>query len=399
MLGHYKATLLKLFSTLRDMESYSDNIEMAKELQMDLIRIIKRIEQKIYANKTRIQILKKKKAIDRLEKIDIGKQINGAHEKIIKYKEIIYILKEIGDGVAFTYLDKWDIKPLVFKQASGFISGKLGFRREISIFRSLYRKSILAIFNDITNCLRYGDITAIRYGTPTFLEVKSSKKSSARLERQMQGLTKVANYLHKDKVEDLYSSTAGTMYRKSMHDKDYYYREKLNALIQSSYQSGDGYLKIEEGLYYCVLQNSEEPIVKLMNSGLIEVPYFYFINEQKFICQGYYPFTLSIRKPLHLYDFFAGNYVIIVIIDLKVLQGRIEQEGFLVEFMEGEYPIKITKPGVSHQVFQCNVSQHFLGRLGLEFLSLEWFIKEAINSAKEMLSGEYLLEERSPDES
>lgn len=116
MLGHYKTTLLKLFSTLRDVEKYSDNIEMAKELQMDLIRIIKRVEKKICANKTQIQILKKKKAIDKLERIDIGKQINGAHEKIIKYKEILCILKEIGDGVAFTYLDKWDIKPLVFKQ-------------------------------------------------------------------------------------------------------------------------------------------------------------------------------------------------------------------------------------------------------------------------------------------
>jgi hypothetical protein len=76
------------------------------------------------------------------------------------YDTILLVLRDIGDAVAFTYIDKWDIKPLCLaKEPAGFISGKEGLRLELNIFRYLKSKNKICILNDITNSIRHGDIT------------------------------------------------------------------------------------------------------------------------------------------------------------------------------------------------------------------------------------------------
>lgn len=389
MLCYYRRTLLGLFAALKEIENNPIDWSKPYELQLCLIRVVKNIERKIQMRKEQIKKIKRNIIEDQRNKIQESIQISLMRKQIEEYKNIIYILKSIGDGVVFVYLDKWDIKPLVCKQSNGFISGKIGFRREMDIFREFYHRGELVFFNDITNCLRYGDITFVKDGMPIIIEVKSSKVFGKRIKRQREGLKKITEYLLTDKVENLYGTFTGLMQREKSHSNDINHVEELNDLIQQAYDSGGGYEKIESGLYYCVLKGSEKPMIELLEKELMTNPFVYFVNQEKYNCQGYLPFASSIKRPEHFYDFYTGKVILIVVVDLQVIKNKIEKCGYLFEFMDGDWPIKVLSPFISSQDFQINISSHFMGRLAFDFLSLEWFTKELIYGADKLSNEKY----------
>lgn len=78
-------------------------------------------------------------------------------------------LRQMGDSIAFSYFNKYDLKLLCWKQSAGFISGKKGLDKELKIFKSYFESGEFAILNDITNSLRFGDITISKNGKPDII--------------------------------------------------------------------------------------------------------------------------------------------------------------------------------------------------------------------------------------
>ena len=123
-----------------------------------------------------------------------------------------------------------------------------------------------------------------------------------------------------------------------------------------------------------ILQECKEPIVG-------------FAHLFKYENLGYYPFTLSIKNSLALYDFYLGRLVIVVIIDSATIKKRFEHHGFSVEIrMDEERPIILSKQGLETPM---TIGNHLFNRLFAEFMSLEWLLDELadrVNSVDSMIA-------------
>lgn len=381
LIHYYKKSLIDVFQRLVEIKQMpEESLEKSYQLQRILVHRIISIENRFQRNKNRIDAFKKTLGYSTSndERVYKSKQINYLRDVNQDYKRIINIFKAVGDGLAFIYLNKWDIKPLVFKQSSGFISGKKGLRKELSILKGLNKDKKIAILNDITNCLRYGDITIPTEGFPILIEVKSSKTFSMRNKRQLEKANKVLNYLATDETEGLYEGI-GTMKRVSLKSIEINYFKQLNDGIEIAFKDGYFISEIEEGLIYYIefRPDIDNALEKVFTN--VKKPFVYFINSAKHKNLGYYPFTLSIGNPERLYDFYAGDFLISVVVDLQVLIDSLLEYGLTVQYTEGHYPLEMRKDGSSSEEEVVKVSDHFLGRIGFEFWSLKSFIDELIN--------------------
>jgi hypothetical protein len=144
MIGYYKNALIKMFSLLNDIKAApNESLHKCFDLQILIIKSIFRIEKNIKKQKNEINNLKNefnslKDEESRKHNIFISATIKRKKEMILAYKDIIHIFRCVGDGIAYLFIDKYDIKPMVFKQDSGFLSGKKGFRTEMKIFRQAF---------------------------------------------------------------------------------------------------------------------------------------------------------------------------------------------------------------------------------------------------------------------
>ena len=143
------------------------------------------VEGRIRKLKSSTKDLQKRLALQqhvRLSKVEaqvIKDKISYYQNKIDEYQLLLVIFRQIGDALAFIYFDKWDIKPLAFKQSPGFVSKK-GLKQEMTNLRRIFALGRVALMNDLTNCLRYGDISVPKDGKMIIFEVKSSNRTNGR---------------------------------------------------------------------------------------------------------------------------------------------------------------------------------------------------------------------------
>lgn len=168
-----------------------ENYQIAYSIQLTLVEEIIKIETLIKINR---KIINKNKSItkDKNTTMEIRRTL-GLETKHLRdiekhLKEDLKLLRGIGDSIAFSYFKKYNLKPLCAKQSAGFISGKKGLKKELDELRKIFLKGKFAILNDLTNSLRYGDITTVHEGKPYILEIKSSNMKNARIYRQLKGI-------------------------------------------------------------------------------------------------------------------------------------------------------------------------------------------------------------------
>lgn len=383
MINYYRHTIIGLFKLLNEIKGTPDDIIKSLNIQLTLIKKITYIEKRIAKEKGNIDKIRLdiNSTENKLLKIKLSKAINYKRSLIFEYKRIIHIYKSIGDGLAFIYVNKYDIKPLIFKQESGFISGKKGLRKEVEILKSIFDEGRIALLNDITNCLKYGDITVPVDGFPVIIEVKNKKIYSKRNNRQQEGIKKVMEYLITDETENLYNDV-GRMKRENLMVEEKNYINKLNTIIEKAFIMGAYTEKIEEGLYCSVVYDEDcDDFLNILKEE-IKLPYVFFINAIKYETTGYYPLTLSINSPNNLFDFYAGNMLITIAVDLDYINKTLNRYGLSLTQQDNEsYPFLVTWIGESEENY-LSFSMHFWGRIAYEFLCLEWFIEEIIEKAK-----------------
>jgi hypothetical protein len=387
MLIAYRRSLLELFSKVQQLSPVPHrNAELSLEIQEILIRRITYVERIIRKLKTEIKEYrrelgtKRSSPLSKQEAEQIKQAVEADLYRIDRYNELIFIFKSVGDAIAHTYISKWDIKPMGFKESPGFISGKKGSRLERQILRRSSEKGVTVILNDLTNCLRYGDITVPRGDGPFMLvEAKSINKKQKKLDqrgkRQLEAMNKINSYLASDTIRDLFG-IRGPVVRFSVKEEERNHIPRLNKLIEQGLINGEAYDEVEKGLFYFVSTHSRPEKLEVILRRCKE-PIVGFAHLFKYENLGYYPFTLAIKNPLALYKFYLGSLVIVVIIDSAIIRKRFEHDGFSVEIrMDEVRPIILSRQGLEAPI---TIGNHLFNRVFAEFLSLEWLLDELAN--------------------
>jgi hypothetical protein len=354
--------------------------DLALHIQENLITLISRAEQSISRRKQKIAFMRKafaRRGLGKIEAKAAKDRIAAHYDSIDQSKSIIGLCRDIGDSIAFLYIDRWDIKPLFLKEAAGNITGKRGNRLERAIFRRLFKEGYTCLLNDLTGSLRFADVTVFGpYGTFRLIEAKSgnggNKKRAARQQAQAEA---VMDYLVTDKRE----FEGAPMIRRSLEERPRYHLGHLNRLLETYFSTGrrQAFREVEPGVFYMVL--GEEPSGSLptrlsKSEGPIMVM---FSNDFKRRGVAYYPFPLIFNKIEHIANFYAGEFSIGVVVDLnKVMRlsgvsGKIEQSDD-PQMPFTYYPERGGQDGIPEFM---HIGWHITNRMAAEFLSPRSFVR------------------------
>jgi len=383
MLSRHRKSLVALFSDLQKLRQNPEDIALCFSIQEQLVSRICRTEYRIRGlkeNNVPLNRLVNHGRLPREYVLKLKAQVERNLMRKTELQNLLFILRAIGDGIAFIYLDKWDIKPFCLsKEHAGFISGKSGLRLELEFFRARKADGFPCILNDITNSLRYGDITCIKGGLPTIFEVKSSPpdRGNPRTQRQIDRARKLLKYFEDDQAEGVYPGQGSAILNRcELVVEEEHHRKKLTALIIEAFALKKNLTNIiEDGLYYHVSAS-----VRTGLASLSQVPEgrhicAFFLNADKYVAQAYYPFTLSISNPESLFAFYAGLCVITVFIDFDVIKRELAKRGIQTSFnLDGEDDFVCLQGDAP--TYRMQVSRHFFGRVAAEFLSLKWILQE-----------------------
>jgi hypothetical protein len=384
------STIKNLATKIRVIENDPDGQRLVcLEVQENLLKRITYFERCIRNVRTEIGTIKRilRGGGDKLlSKEDARKSktyIKHLSNRIIAYQHTLKILRDFGDALVFIYLDKWDIKPMSFKESPGFITGKRGTRLERKVLREGFKLGMISIMTDLTNCLRYGDIITVRnlewgkLGLALFLELKSGKAKPAEPTRQEINVRKMIKYIHSDFTDELYGRKGLTM-RRALVRSDENNRTVVNEVINEAISQGAAMRRAEKGVFYFASNvRREKDLGEYFGAPeFAGQPIVAFANDFKFSNTGYFPFTLSIVDPNALAMFYAGELVIATMVDSALMIDKFQEKEIECTLLDGqEYVLELKPPG-DNEVGAYKVSSHFFNRLFIEFLSLDWFVSE-----------------------
>ena len=219
--------------------------------------------------------------------------------------------------------------------------------------------------------------------------MKSGRWSNIREKRQVNDLKNIYEYLLTDNTDKLYG-LKGRFSRRPAHSDAVYHTEEINSLIDESISKGVVFDEVEKGLIYFVATRYDK---ELLNKGMNlsrKKPILGHLNEANSLeLAAYHPFTLSIRNPEALYNFYDSKLQIIIAVDPSIIASFFDQEGYSIRFTENDYHhvmaispkiLSATKP---QKLF---VGRHFFGRIFYEFLSLKWVLSELTYKMKSSYS-------------
>ncbi len=359
-------------------------------IQEELLERIVYIENRIRKCRKTLKGLKRRlgSTIPLLNKREAGlikARIHQCNQRLGQYQLLMMTFKSIADGLAFIYINKWDIKPMVFKESSGFISQKKGLRSELKFLRHVFSKGGVGILNDLTNCLHTGDVCVALENRPIIFEIKSGRVHNTRVKRQRKHIDDISKYLYFDRADRMYK-VDGDFQRFTIHSKEVNHIDKFNSIVASARVSTGKYClgEIENGLYYGATYVEDDhmldPIIKKRPGKLIVS----MANEWKHSTVGYYPFSLSFRDSDAWYDFCCGELIILVAVDYEVIQQKLLSAGLSMKYnphpdwsSESYLEISNTKPNPGFT--KLLIGGHYFGRLFTEFLSLDWIIQSIID--------------------
>lgn len=380
MISHHKQTLISLFE--KCYKIYSKPQESAKEcleVQEVLIQKISYIERKIRERRREIKALKSELGGRevRLSKDDARKakdKIKRCHYQIDEYQDLIEVYRDVGDALAFSYLDRWDIKPLSIKEAPGTLSGKKGTRLERQILRKAFSLGHIVLLNDITNCLRYGDITVPKDGKFMVIEAKSGKHQTERDVRQAAEANKLFNFYATDNTDNLYKQD-GIFKRFGFGEEEKHYRDKVKELIFRALENKISVVEVENGLFYIASTQFKEEVASDILKKCTGKPLAGLLTRN-YLGKAYFPTILTIQDSELTYKFYNGQISIITIIDSGVIKDKLHSHNLNFHLIENsdEWMAEVTE----NETPIMKIGHSLWYRLYSEFISLDWFINEII---------------------
>jgi hypothetical protein len=394
MLTRHKKWLLALFGKVHEL--HADPLgkrNLALDIQEEILQRMGRTEyliRQIRGDNKHIKETLAQPGTNREAAREAKARHLAGEERIERQRTVISVLRSIGDAIAFIYGDRWDLKQMVMKEESGHITGKQGTRLERKILRKAFEIGATVVMNDLTHTLRHGDITVFRPdlwpdgGSPFLLiEAKSGRGGDgSRTARQMAAVTRVFNYLSTDKRE----TEGGLWQRVSLIETPQHHCEKATRMMAKLTHGGWLMEQVEPGLHYLLVDsgyptaNYDAIFRELLASG----PHFSVlsVNDMKKHQLGYYPFLLCIQDAEALFRFYNGEFVMFVFVNIDYVNLSLAPKGLQVTLTPNdEYPWQVLSSLGKHSAAESGeslVGFHPIGRLGAEFLRLDWFLQNIV---------------------
>lgn len=376
----YKVQLIALFQKVQTLNREPDaNRHLGLEIQEELIQRISAAERSIQRSRKVVAAIKKTLSSRRNTKAQsrvLRARLTRVQDGIQGKRDLIDLLRNIGDCIAFIYVDRFDLKPLAFREAPGFITGKAGARLERAILRAVYQHGAVGILNDLTHTVRHGDVMVLAKDRPLMLiEAKSGRGGKrSRTDRQMAAANTMMDYLTTDAREE-----AGGVWRRIATAQPFVSHGSVAAeMIRALPNAGWLTREIERGLHYILIDCSADYDFAVVFGGLVADarPFVLSVNGMKAQQLGYYPFPLSFDDPEVSFRFYNGEFVMFVVADLTYMTSALRDAGWFLEVMEDDrMPFKVGPLGYETATEGISfVGFHVLGRLAAEFASLDWIL-------------------------
>ena len=382
MLGYYKRHVLRLASLLQRLRVTPTDLDLLEHLQREILGRLLHTEAKIAEYKSSIAEDKRRLRHERLPKplaTALKREIERLRARVDDCNWLLYVWRAFGDGIAFTYLDKWAVKSALYdnatgreKELPGHLTGKIGLTNELALILDAKKNGVPAVLADITNTIRHGDVCLLGASDPYLIEVKSSTNQNERASRQNEIIQTIHDYLAKDEGHDIRG--ASFLRRVAIHGEEINYVGELNAALEVAARDGVCIVDPEPGVRYIVTSTLGKIDIPRFFEGLVK-PIVCTLNEAKneqaWGC--YLPFTLLIEGPELLYAFLKGDLYVMVAFDPSVLIRRYAERGLIIKFLdEPDWAYSIEQSGVPGT---SKVSRAFFGRIAFEFISWDWVIE------------------------
>jgi hypothetical protein len=388
IIARYEQAIRSLHGAALAVNRKPSDYAAALELQLAVLRKLKYLERRIHTQKEHRRQLRSqlkgrhtaplsKEAASRLKA-----RIRQCEHSQREYQFLVDLVKTFGDTVAFTYLDKWDIKPLAFRPSSGHLSGKVGLQFELRVLRSLLCKGHAAVLNDLTNCLRYGDITIASPAGPWPIELKSGKGEGSRGKAQAARIQHIRDYFNTDHTNSLYG-IEGECVRFDAESREVNYLKEISALLKRALATGDATTTPESGLVYAVhvtdTGQDAQGFMELLSrrtKHFIGKPLLLLLNEDKLGNPAYLPRPLAIRDETAFWRYLCGEIQICVVMDIGYVEALLKRSGLKCRWiLSRDHMFEIWPEDAAPERGRLIVSASFFLKVAYEFLSLEWFLR------------------------
>lgn len=390
---YYYPTIAELHQQLHTalQKPYENNL-LWLELQENLLQLTVRVESKILRNKAAKKQLKADlgdstirltKEIATLNK----RKVAAIENKIDEYHQLLAIFKSFGDAMAFTFIDRFELKSMTFKPSSGFMINKKGNRLERKCLRAAYKKEGIGILNDLTNVLKYSDLTLVSESKPFMLiELKSGKNRTQREERQRIAAKKLTDFLTYDTPSDILKE--GMISHRMGFEGDIQgHVHKLKDLISKAKTQHIVSDEVENGLVYVVTYGDvdSELIGSVFGQTKFVDPLLFIFNQFKYENFGFYPACLSFSETDHYIDYLVGNMQVFVLWDINLWKLKLAKHSLTLEDKsETEHMMFRITGNLNGEEVCVGVGDYLINRMLFEFLSPEWLINNLIYMASKM---------------
>jgi hypothetical protein len=308
--------------------------------------------------------------------------------RIERLRQVAYVWRCFGDGIAFLYMDKFALKQCFYhtdhpgpKQSAGFVSDKLGVANEIALVETALQRNIPALLVDLTDTIRHGDVCLMGGADPYLIEVKTSSKLNSRGKRQRRALKQLHEFFDTDKGLGLRGFP--DVRRVAFELPELTYTDELNECITTAIESGYAVRNPEPGLFYVAMATKTANVERALHSLDLKAPWIFDLNAVKLerAWAPYLPFTLSIQNQENLWRFVRGDVYLLVLLEPTSLKQIAVESGYeaQLDLNDAEYPLQCKLPGVDGVQ---RVSLQMLARIGMEFVSPKWAVLNAIQMLK-----------------
>lgn len=115
MIGRYRKVFVSLFSDLQLLAHSPNKLDLCFSIQERLIAGIRKIEAKIRRTKKQrdnLNDILKNQRLPKHQSRQVREELGCCIDRIDFQHRILSVFRDVGDGIAYLYINKWDIKPL-----------------------------------------------------------------------------------------------------------------------------------------------------------------------------------------------------------------------------------------------------------------------------------------------
>lgn len=164
---------------------FNVQLEMVREL-MQTEKNIQRLRSEREALLSGIPAFKAGGDMDGIRALQAKAQ--QLQEEIESWQQYWHSIKLIGDTMALALVDIDLIKQFALQQQPGYVSGKDGLASELKAATHFAELGYFVLLNDLTNCLKAGDLTVMKGDKLYFHEVKKEEKAYQAAQKDKQTL-------------------------------------------------------------------------------------------------------------------------------------------------------------------------------------------------------------------